>query len=280
MGDWTNLLIELAIIAILIVGIAQFRTPLGARRGNYTAALALALAIAVVLIRHAVSPWWVIIVASALGAVAGWVVAARVNMIQIPSLVALQHGMGGVAAFLVSFVELTRTTASLTSVGVVSGYIGLLVGSFTFAGSMIASAKLANKMKQQPTIYGHHNAILLLILAVAVALIVGAVTATGALQSLLLIVLVVVAMVLGVVFSIRIGGADMPVLISFLNATAGLAAAFVGVVIQNRLLIAAGATVCSSGSILTYVMCVSMTRSLLNVFIGQRKVKPAAAVKA
>ena len=278
MGDTTTkLVIELAIIAVLIAGIAQFRSPAGARRGNYIAALALALAIVFVLVDNDVRSWWVIVPAFVVGAAAGWVVAVRVNMIQIPALVAFQHGAGGVAALLVSFVELTRTTAELSPIGTVSGYIGLIVGSATFAGSMIAAAKLANKIKQQPTVFKHHNAILLLIIAAGVALATGATLTGGALQSLLLLGLVVMSMLLGVVFAIRIGGADMPVLISFLNATAGLAAAFVGVVIESTLLIAAGATVASSGSILTWVMCTSMNRSLLNVLIGQKKTKPGAA---
>jgi NAD(P) transhydrogenase subunit beta len=93
----------------------------------------------------------------------------------------------------------------------------------------------------------------------------------------LLIMLIAISVVLGVVFAIRIGGADMPVLISFLNATAGLAAAFVGIAIQNRMLIACGATVAASGSILTYVMCKAMNRGLMNVFVG---IKRAGVAKA
>ncbi len=265
--------IELAIIIILIAGIAQFRSPIGARRGNYTAALALALAIVFVLVANDVHSWWIIVPSFVVGALIGYVVAVRVNMIQIPALVAFQHGAGGVAALLVSFVELTRTSAELTPIGTISGYVGLIVGSATFAGSMIAAGKLANKLKQQPTVYRHHNLILLLIIAAGVALTVAGVLTGGVAQQLLLFGLIAMSMVLGVVFAIRIGGADMPVLISFLNATAGLAAAFVGVVIESTLLIAAGATVASSGSILTWVMCTGMNRSLLNVLIGQRKKK-------
>ena len=269
--------IELAIIVILIAGIAQFRSPAGARRGNYLAALALGLAIVFVLVSNDVRSWAVIVPSFVVGAVIGWIVAVRVNMIQIPALVAFQHGAGGVAALLVSFVELSRTSAELTPIGTLSGYIGLIVGSATFAGSMIAAAKLANKIKQQPTVFKQHNAILLLIIAAGVALTVGSVVTGGAAQQLLLLGLIAASMLLGVVFAIRIGGADMPVLISFLNATAGLAAAFVGVVIESTLLIAAGATVASSGSILTWVMCTGMNRSLLNVLIGQKKTKGGAA---
>jgi len=275
MDTWRNLLIELIIIAVLIGGIAQFRSPKGARNGNLTAALALALAIAFVVVRNDIGYAAVVVPLFVVGAAIGWYIAIRVTMIQIPALVAFQHGAGGVAAFLVSFVELTRSTVELTTVGTISGYVGLVVGAATFSGSMVASGKLANKLNQRPKILRHHNAVLLAILAAGIALCVTATLTSGDARAAALAGVVAMAMVLGVVFSMRIGGADMPVLISFLNATAGVAAAFVGVVIENSLLIAAGATVASSGSILTYVMCVSMNRSLIGVLIGRKMTKSA-----
>ncbi|MGQ9651830.1 MAG: NAD(P)(+) transhydrogenase (Re/Si-specific) subunit beta, partial [Phycisphaerae bacterium] len=158
----------------------------------------------------------------------------------------------------------------------VSALLGLCVGTATFSGSMVASAKLAGRIRQTPVVLTAHNAMLaglsvgclLLMLAAGLAdraVIVAAVSA----------ILFVVAAAWGVVFSVRIGGADMPVLISFLNATAGLAAALCGVAIRNQLLIVCGATVAASGSILTHVMCRAMNRSLMNVFAGLR---PADAV--
>jgi len=263
-----DVLIDVAIIILLIVGIAQFRAPRGARLGNGIAAVALAAAIAVVLVRNNVAPWPLVAGTFVVGAALGIWVAVRVTMIQIPALVAFQHGAGGVAAFLVAFVELTRTTAELTTLGVVSGLVGLVVGAATFSGSLIASGKLAGKLKQRPTVLPAHNLVLLSLALLVVAAGIGAGLASGGLAILILALLVALSTTLGVVFAVRIGGADMPVLISFLNATAGVAAAFVGVVIESRLLIAAGATVASSGSILTAVMCTSMNRSLLNVFVG------------
>jgi NAD(P) transhydrogenase subunit beta len=280
MDTWRNLLIQLIIVAVLIGGIAQFRTPRGARNGNLTAALALALAIAYVVVRNDIGYAAVVMPLFVVGAAIGWFVAMRVTMIQIPALVAFQHGAGGVAAFLVSFVELTRSTVELTTVGTISGYVGLVVGAATFAGSMVASGKLATMLNQRPKVLRHHNLVLLVILAGGVALCVAATRSDGDARAALLAGLVAVAMVLGAVFSMRIGGADMPVLISFLNATAGVAAGFVGVVIENSLLIAAGATVASSGSILTYVMCVSMNRSLVGVLIGRKMTKSGARAQA
>ncbi|MBN2447252.1 MAG: NAD(P)(+) transhydrogenase (Re/Si-specific) subunit beta [Phycisphaerae bacterium] len=264
--------VDLGIIAILIAGIAQFRTPRVARTGNLTAAAALLCALAAVLHRYGVLDPAFVVAVAVLGAVIGGWVAARVNMIQIPAMVAFQHGAGGVAAFLVSFVELTRVTAApLTGIAQVAALLGLVVGAATFSGSMIASGKLANRLRQTPTILPHHNGLLIAIVIVVVLLSIWA-GVSGAVIGVMtaLIALLASAIVLGIVFAIRIGGADMPVLISFLNATAGLAAAFCGIAIGSRLLIACGATVAASGSILTHVMCRGMNRGLVNVFAGLR----------
>lgn len=267
-----QLLVDLGVSLILVLGISQFRTPRGARTGNLTAAFALACAVAIVLARHSVAALPVMLVAGAAGIATGCAMALRVRMIQIPAMVAFQHGMGGVAAFLVSFVELVgQTGRSLSSLSEVSALLGLCVGTATFSGSMVASGKLAGRIRQTPVILAGHNVVLaalsigcvLLMLAAGLAdraAVVAAVSAT----------LFVVAAAWGVVFSVRIGGADMPVLISFLNATAGLAAALCGVAIRNQLLIVCGATVAASGSILTHVMCRAMNRSLANVFAGLR----------
>lgn len=276
--SWLAIVIDAAIVLLLVVGIAQFRTPRGARAGNGAAAVALAAAVAIVLVRQEVAPWPLVAGTFVFGAAAGVLVAVRVTMIQIPALVAFQHGAGGVAAFLVAFVELARGTAALTTLGRVSALVGLVVGAATFSGSLVASGKLAGRIAQRPAVLPAHSTILAVLglAVVLMAVAAGVVAGTAALP--LLVALVVLSTALGVVFAVRIGGADMPVLISFLNATAGVAAAFVGVVIENRLLIAAGATVASSGSILTAVMCASMNRSLMNVFVGNKAVEPTRAV--
>ncbi len=189
-------------------------------------------------------------------------------MIQVPAMVALQNGMGGLASMLVSFVELIRSSAELSAVGNVTGYAGVVVGSVTFSGSVVAAGKLANMIAQRPVVFRRHNLILLLTALGCLALIAGAVFTDGAARQVFLLGLLAMSMAVGVVFAVRIGGADMPVVISFLNTLSGLAAGIVGVTIENTLLIAVGVTVASSGTILTVVMCTSMNRSLLNVFVG------------
>jgi len=275
MGPAIHLLIDLGIILILIAGIRLFRAPKGAKWGNLLGALAMACAVGAVLLRHPLRSPGVVVAAFALGGLAGWIVALRVNMIQIPAMVAFQHGCGGIAASLVSYVELARGTGALPVEGRLSGLLGLVLGAATFSGSMIAAAKLGNRMKQTPIVLPGHN-LILGAMALAAA---GLVAAGGAVSSLPVhavpAALGAISTALGIIFAIRIGGADMPVLISFLNATAGFAAALCGVIIQNRLLIACGATVAASGSILTHIMCRGMNRGLASVFVGIRRAPSA-----
>jgi len=265
-----QLLLDLGVILILLLGIAQFRSPRQARAGNLTAALAMACALIIVLLRHGLGALPLVLGAALVGSVAGWVVAIRAHMIQIPAMVAFQHGMGGVAAFLISFIELSGFHGSpLAPAAEASALLGLMVGGATFSGSMVAAGKLADRLRQMPMVLPAHNLLLganavsmgLLLIAVETASDPGAarLSAFG---------LILVSAGFGVLFAMRVGGADMPVLISFLNATAGLAAAFCGIAVGSRLLVASGATVAASGSILTHVMCRAMNRSLASIFAG------------
>ena len=260
------LYIDLSVIIVLILGFWQFREPPKARFGNMTAALGMLLAVTLILVRHNVIDIWTVVIAVIIGAIPGLALARTVSMIQIPAMIAFQHGAGGVAAFLVSFVELTRPAAdSLSLVSEISGVLGLVVGALTFSGSMIASAKLANRMQQAPQVLYRHT---FLVLACSLALlVVGVLTLLMPTDFVffLYVLEVVLAACLGLLLAIRIGGADMPVLISSLNATAGFAAALCGMVIENQLLIAFGATVAASGSILTYVMCKAMNRKIFRI---------------
>jgi len=266
-----TLIIDFSVILILIAGIWQFREPRRAKSGNLTAALALTCAFILVLYRNGIMDAGVVVISLLGGAIAGYTVARAVSMIQIPAMVAFQHGAGGVAAFLVSLVELTRSTHALEPVSEVSGILGLTIGALTFSASMVASAKLANRIRQTPQILPGHN--LFLWWNIGGLIFVGGLSFyfTSELVWVLYLTQILLSVLFGILFSIRIGGADMPVLISFLNATAGLAASFCGMVIGNQLLIAFGATVAASGSILTHVMCKAMNRNLFRVFFPEQK---------
>jgi NAD(P) transhydrogenase subunit beta len=161
MGTWFSLLFDLLIILLLIVGIRLFHSPKGARAGTMINASALLAAFLLVLYRYKTLAPGIVWTALLAGSAVGIIVAMRVNMIQIPAMVAFQHGAGGIAAFLVSLVELSRSTANLTSFGKISGVLGLIIGAATFSGSMIASGKLANKINQRPIVLPQHSILLL-----------------------------------------------------------------------------------------------------------------------
>lgn len=270
-------LLDLAVVLVLLAAFWQFRTPHGARRGNITAAAVLTCALILVLVRHPILNPAMVVTAAIVGSAFGYLVAMKINMLQIPAMVAFQHGAGGIAVFLVSYVELARGGGQMALLNETSGLIGTIIGAATFSGSMIAGGKLANLIKQTPVRLSGHGWWLLVNAAAIVAL---AVFQTEDRIGIRydLFVLILLSISFGVLFAVRIGGADMPVLISFLNATAGLAAAFCGIVIENRLLIACGACVAASGSILTHVMCKAMNRSLPALFLPSAA-KPAKAEK-
>ena len=279
MEGWSSIFTDAVIILILLGGIYFFRRPEGARWGNRAAMLALALAIVAVIARNGLERPLAVTMALLVGAVVGLIVALRVNMTQIPAMVALQHGAGGMAALLISMLEVWRgSETGLALFQVVAGLVGMIVGAATFSGSLVAAGKLSGLLRGAPRVLPRHSLLTasLFLAAAILAALSGLLEGGGLLVALLLSV--AFAATGGLVLSIRIGGADMPVLISFLNATAGFAAAFCGVIIENRLLVVCGAVVAASGSVLTAVMCKAMNRSLVSLFVAPRPSASAVQV--
>jgi len=273
-----NLILDLMIILVLLGGIHLFNKPGTARQGNLMAAVALVFGGGATLWHNGLFYPGLLAAAMGAGAVSGWRLALRVNMLQIPAMIAFQHGAGGLAASLVAYIELADNAVTLGGVNQAAGIISLVIGAGTFSGSLIAGGKLAARIRQTPSILPHHGLLLLLTIFLIAALAILSIFFIRPIAVFFLIGMTLFAALLGVLFSIRIGGADMPVLISFLNATAGLSAALCGVAMQNRLLITFGATVAASGSILTHVMCRGMNRGILKVFTGSKggvKFQPA-----
>jgi NAD(P) transhydrogenase subunit beta len=262
-----HLLLDLLVIAILLAGIHRFQSPVSARFGDRLASLALALGVVLALWRSGTEHPLLLAVAALAGAAIGWRLAMRVTMVQIPAMVAFQHGAGGLAAALVAYIELGIAGRGALDIARLSGLAGLLIGAATFSGSMIASAKLSGRMRPTPLILPGHG---MATAAVLVVSLVAGIWALGISPEAVLVLAALLAAAGGALFAVRIGGADMPVLISFLNATAGLAAAACGIILKDRLLIAFGATVAASGSILTRVMCHAMNRRMAKVFAGHQ----------
>ncbi|MDZ7666824.1 MAG: NAD(P)(+) transhydrogenase (Re/Si-specific) subunit beta [Desulfotignum sp.] len=265
-----NMVLDFGLIAVLIVGIWLFQKPSTAKHGNLLAAAALACAMGLVIYRHGIMhPAVVVICLLVAGGIGVWV-ARKITMIQIPAMVAFQNGAGGIAAFFLSIVELLRGAGQMGALNEMSGLLNLAVGSLTFSGSMVAAGKLAGLLGQTPTILPNHTRLVQANLGIVILLMIIAFFLPVNAALIVYLMIFALSLVFGILFSMRVGGADMPVLISFLNATTGLAAALCGMIIENQLLIACGATVAASGSILTHMMCRAMNRSLYHVFIPEK----------
>jgi NAD(P) transhydrogenase subunit beta len=266
--SWSNLL-YLVTIVCFILALRFLSSPTTARRGNWIGAVGMAIAIVVTLAQEGVHIGWRIIVGGLLGGAFGAIAARRVKMTAMPQMVALFNGVGGGAAALVSLAEFhNRAPAPGRLHGDVSISIiaSAVIGSVSFAGSMIAFAKLQELIQGRPITYPGQKFGNLALLAIVVAL--GIAVVAGAEQQWLLYALLAGALLFGVLFVLPIGGADMPVVISLLNAFTGLAAAATGFELESNVLIVSGALVGASGTLLTILMGRAMNRSLGNVLFG------------
>ncbi|MDT7538146.1 MAG: H+-translocating transhydrogenase subunit beta [Actinomycetota bacterium] len=272
--DSTVALIYLAAATSFVVGLHLMNSPASARRGNAVSATGMAIAIlttGVVLIRDDVitaGSVVVLLAGLAVGAVAGLVGARRVKMTDMPQLVSLFNAVGGGAAALVALVEVVdgaglRHAAVSLSLPTV---LDVLIGAITFSGSLVAAGKLAGRLPGAPvtSVAARAASVLLLVVAVVGSLVI----VTGHGGGGVLLAVGIAALGLGVLLTLPIGGADMPVVISLLNAFTGTAVAMAGFVLENTLLVVAGALVGAAGAILTLLMAEAMNRSLASIMLG------------
>jgi NAD(P) transhydrogenase subunit beta len=262
-------LLYLVTIVTFIVALRFLSNPATARRGNQIGAAGMLLAIVVTWINIGTTSWWAIVIGMVVGGGFGAVAARKVKMTAMPQMVALFNGVGGGAAALISLAELHRVLPppGAPSVDIsASIMLSALIGAVSFAGSMIAFAKLQELIGGRPITYPGQqvgNAIVLLVaLACGIALV------AGVQDEWLLWVLIAASALFGVLFVLPIGGADMPVVISLLNAFTGLAVAAGGFELENNVLIVAGMLVGASGTLLTLMMARAMNRSVANVIFG------------
>jgi H+-translocating NAD(P) transhydrogenase subunit beta len=276
-------LLYLVTIVTFILALRFLSSPAHARRGNQIGAIGMLIAIAVTFAKSGMTDYWAIALAMVIGGGFGAVAARKVKMTAMPQMVALFNGVGGGAAALVSLAELHRI---LPEPGAPKVDIGLaivlsaLIGSISFAGSMIAFAKLQELLSGQPITYRGQQfvnaALFLACLAAGLALV------AGIQDEWLLWTFGGGAALFGVLFVLPIGGADMPVVISLLNAFTGLAAAATGFELESNVLIVSGMLVGASGTLLTMMMGRAMNRSIANVLFGAfgKVTAEAAAVAA
>jgi NAD(P) transhydrogenase subunit beta len=264
----TNLL-YLATIVCFILALRFLSSPRRARLGNFLGAAGMAIAIGVALAQDEAGSFGWVAAAMAVGAAIGVIGARKVKMTAMPQMVALFNGVGGGAVALIALGEFHEQTAEGVSLGhveLIAIPLSAMIGSISFAGSMVAFAKLQELIGGRPLVYPGQKIVNMIVLGGAVVMtILVALEVDG--QALVLGV-IFASLAFGVFFVLPIGGADMPVVISLLNAFTGIAAAGAGFVLQNNVLIVAGALVGASGTLLTMLMGRAMNRSLTNVLFG------------
>ena len=255
--------------ALFIYGLMGLTGPRTAVRGNLIAAVGMGLAVLATLLIPGVGNWALIVLGVVLGAVVGVPAAKQVKMTAMPQMVALFNGVGGGAVALIAWVEFNSTAgfAGEPAYVVVSSLFGAIIGSVSFWGSLVAFGKLQGLVPGRPISLGQPQQVvnaLVLIGAVACAVAIG----FGGSAELLIIGTLVFAAALGLLVVLPIGGADMPVVISLLNALTGLSAAAAGLALNNTAMIVAGMIVGASGSILTNLMAKAMNRSIPAIVAG------------
>ncbi|MDH3519679.1 MAG: NAD(P)(+) transhydrogenase (Re/Si-specific) subunit beta [Myxococcales bacterium] len=267
-----NQLVQFAYLAsavLFIVGMRNLSSPKTAPRGNLIASFGMLVAVLATLAMSEVVSYWTILAGVIVGSGIGTVLAVRIQMTAMPQMVALLNGFGGGASALVATAELlSYVRRGVEPVGVVpiAIVLGLLIGALTFTGSLIAFAKLQELMKGAPMVYPGQQVVNAVLVLAAVAL--GYLVVTQPFELMPYYGLALLSLVLGVLFVIPIGGADMPVVISLLNSYSGLAACATGFVLGNAGLVISGSLVGASGIILTKIMCDAMNRSLANVLFS------------
>ena len=244
-----------------------------ARRGNYFGMAGMAIAIIATVMGDKVTSYTILIAALAIGGFVGVRAAVKVEMTQMPELVALMHSLVGMAAVLVGYSNFLDHSVNLEgaekTIHELEIYIGIFIGAVTFSGSVIAFGKLCGRIDGKPLLLPARHLLNLGLFLITFVLgnlfLEGAETGGGLIPLLLM---TAIALAFGVHMVMAIGGADMPVVVSMLNSYSGWAAAATGFMLSNDLLIVTGALVGSSGAILSYIMCRAMNRHFLSVIAG------------
>ncbi len=258
-------ILYLVTIVCFVVALKFLSSPKHARKGNWVGGAGMLVAIATTLLIDGIENWALMVTGLVIGTVVGVFGARTVRMTAMPQMVAVFNGVGGGAAALVALAE-WHNAVELGSDETVSIVLSALIGSISFAGSVVAFAKLQELLSGRPIVFPGQNVVNVLVLLAASGL--GVAAIAGAEDQWLLYGLIGLALAFGVMFVLPIGGADMPVVISLLNAFTGLAASATGFVLDSTVLIVSGMLVGAAGTLLTLLMAKAMNRSIANVLFG------------
>ncbi|SUC31465.1 NAD(P) transhydrogenase subunit beta [Providencia rettgeri] len=258
---------------LFIFSLAGLSRHESSQRGNTYGIIGMAIAlVATILGPHSANVGWMI-VAMIIGAVIGIRLAKKVEMTEMPELVAILHSFVGLAAVLVGFNSFIASEGHadvvMENIHLTEVFLGIFIGAVTFTGSVVAYGKLSGKMSSKPMMLPNRHKLNLAALVVSfILLVIFVKTESVGLQVFLMLIMTVIALAFGWHLVASIGGADMPVVVSMLNSYSGWAAAAAGFMLSNDLLIVTGALVGSSGAILSYIMCKAMNRSFISVIAG------------
>src|SRR5687767_8974308 len=275
--DTLGILVRLAWLlgaSMFVIGLMRMNSPATARNGNLVSAAGMAIAIgatAILLLSRGtdVLPWLIIVIGIAIGGGLGLYTARTVAMTAMPQLVSLFNAVGGGAAALIAIEDyLSLSSGDIPLDTTIFVVLDILIGAITFTGSLVASGKLMG-LKITPSRPVQVPGGQLTTLALAAVFLVGAIFLFLGNESVpVMLLILLAALIFGVTMTLPIGGADMPVVISLLNSFTGTAVAMAGFVLNNVVLIIAGALVGASGAILTKLMADAMNRSVMNIMIG------------
>ena len=261
-----------AVLAVLVLaGISMMSKVRTAVAGNLLSAFAMLCGIVGTLFFAGVVSVWTIYVSILVGALIGSLLAARVQMIQMPQTVALFNGLGGGASALVGLLSVHGDTAFVRF----TALLAVAVGMVTLVGSLVAAGKLHRVLPQKPVVWKAHALCTLLFLALTLAFVVAGAFVQGAALTVCLVGAFIFASLFGLWFSLRVGGADMPITISLLNSLSGVAGSIAGMAIGDVFLVAVGGIVGASGLLLTQIMCRAMNRKLMSILTGGTMTPPA-----
>ena len=254
----------------VISGLSLLSKVKTAVKGNALSILCTLAAVIITLVKYDIIGALGLWISLILGASVGIFWAIRVKLIQMPQVVALLNGFGGAAAALVAVIALLDL-GQLTLFSLITGGLALVIGTLTLTGSLVAAGKLHKILPQRPIVWKGHQFITVLSLALSLGIIV--IISTLALPLPLAVLLgILISGFFGIAFTVRVGGADMPITISLLVSLSGVADGIAGMAINNILLVSLGGIVGASGLLLTRVMCQAMNRSLSDILLGKTSV--------
>ncbi|MGI6770844.1 MAG: NAD(P)(+) transhydrogenase (Re/Si-specific) subunit beta [Acholeplasmataceae bacterium] len=261
-------IISAVIVLVILLGIYLMSRVKTARLGNGLSALGLLAATITILLKYEIIEIWQLHIYFQIGIIIGLVMAFKVKMINMPQMIALLNGLGGLASTIVGGFALYQIGAGADTFSIISSVLAILIGNITFVGSLIAALKLSRIISQKPVRIKFYGVFIILNIILMVALIFVSAFIKN-IELIILLASLILSTLFGLIFSLSIGGADMPITISLLNSLSGVAASISGLAIGDPLLVAVGAIVGASGLILTRIMAKAMNKPVLHIIMGK-----------